>query len=96
MLFRSYMVSVSEKFNTYAESIQHQLTDVGLRVQCNLSDDRVGYKIREASLQKIPFAIVVGEKVQSAGTVNVRSRDEGELGEMQIENFLEAIGAWSK
>ena len=87
---------VSEKFNTYAESIHHQLTEVGLRVQCNLRDDRVGYKIREASLQKIPFAIVVGEKEQSAGAVNVRSRDEGELGDMQIEHFLEVIGPWSK
>lgn len=90
------VVPVSEKFNTYAASIQHQLADAGLRIQCNSSDDRVGYKIREASLQKIPFAIVVGEKEQSAGTINVRSRDKGELGEMEIENFLEAIGPWSK
>ena len=93
---QAVVVPVSEKFNPYAESIQHQLSDVGLRVQCNVSDDRVGYKIREVSLQKIPFAIVVGEKEQSAGSINVRSRDDGELGEMQIKDFLEAIGPWSK
>lgn len=90
------VVPVSEKFNAYAESIHTQLADVGLRVQCNLSDDRVGYKIREASLQKIPLAIVVGEKEQGAGTVNIRSRDAGELGEMSIETFLETISPWSK
>ena len=62
----------------------------------NLSDDRVGYKIREASLQKLPYVIVVGEKEQGNQTVNVRSRDKGELGEMSLESFVADLGPWSK
>ena len=51
-------------------------------------DDRVGYKIREASLRKLPYAIVVGERERDAGSINVRSRDRGELGEMSLPEFL--------
>ena len=59
--------------------------------EANLRDDRVGYKIREASLQKIPYALVVGAEEESGGTVNVRSRDRGEIGEMALEGFLQSI-----
>jgi threonyl-tRNA synthetase len=75
------VIPVSEKFADYARSVNEQLLDAGLRAEVNLKDDRVGYKIREASLQKLPYAIVVGEKEQAAGSINVRSRDRGELGE---------------
>ena len=51
----------------------------------------MGYKIREASLRKLPYAIVVGEKEQSAGTINVRSREGGELGAMEIDAFLDFV-----
>ena len=62
-----------------------------LYISVNLRDDRVGYKIREASLRKLPYAIVVGERERSAGNINVRSRDRGELGEMEIAAFLDSI-----
>ena len=76
------VIPISEKFIGYAREIHTKLLDLGLRAEINVSDDRVGYKIREASLQKLPYVIVVGEKEQENGTVNVRSRDKGELGEM--------------
>jgi threonyl-tRNA synthetase len=84
------VIPVSDKFADYAASVNERLLDAGLRSEVNLRDDRVGYKIREASLRKLPYAIVVGEKEQTAGTVNLRSRDRGELGEMSIEAFLES------
>ena len=56
------MIPISEKFADYANEVNGKLLDLGLRAEVNLSDDRVGYKIREASLQKLPYAIVVGEK----------------------------------
>ena len=59
------MIPVSDKFNDYAAQVHEQLLDAGLRAEANLKDDRVGYKIREASLQKIPYAIVVGEREQA-------------------------------
>ena len=58
------------------------------RSEVNLKDDRVSYKIREASLQKIPYVVVVGEREAASGTVSPRSHDRGELDEMQLDAFL--------
>ncbi len=85
------VLPVSERFVGYAREVHEALLDAGLRAEVNLKDDRVGYKIREASLQKIPYVIVVGEKETASRTVNVRSRDEDQLGEMEIGGFLERI-----
>lgn len=86
-----WVIPVSEKYADYAKQVHSQLLEAGLRSEINLRDDRVGYKIREASLQKIPYALVLGEKEQAAGSVNVRSRDRGELGEMSVDTFLENL-----
>ncbi len=85
------VIPVSDKFLDYAREVTDTLLDAGLRAEANLSSDRVGYKIREASLQKVPYVIVLGDKEQSARSINVRSRARGELGEMQLGAFLEAI-----
>jgi threonyl-tRNA synthetase len=85
------VIPVSDKFTAYAQDVYERLLDAGLRAEVNLKDDRVGYKIREASLRKLPYAIVVGEKEQKAGTINVRSRERGELGEMALEAFLGSV-----
>ena len=82
---------MSDKYFDYARKVQAQLQDAGLRVDVNLKDDRIGYKIRHASLQKYPYMLVVGEAEEGNGTVNVRSRDQGEFGEMSIEGLLEHI-----
>jgi threonyl-tRNA synthetase len=85
------IIPVSDKFNDYAKSVATKLLDAGLRVDTNLSSDRVGFKIRESSLQKVPYAIVVGDKEQSSGQINVRSRATGELGAMELSTFLDGI-----
>jgi threonyl-tRNA synthetase len=90
------VIPISEKFSAYAREVHSKLLDVGLRAEINLSDDRVGYKIREASLQKLPYLIVVGEKELENGTVNVRSRDRGELGELSMSAFIESLEVWQK
>jgi threonyl-tRNA synthetase len=87
------VIPVSERFDEYAKAINEQLLDAGLRGEADLGAERVGYKIRQASLQKIPYVIVVGEKELEAGTVNVRSRQAGELGPMSVAAFLESIAA---
>jgi threonyl-tRNA synthetase len=89
-------IPISEKFVAYANELNEKLLDLGLRSAVNASDDRVGYKIREASLQKIPYALVVGEKEQANSTVNVRSRDKGELGEMTLDALLGSLEEWKK
>jgi threonyl-tRNA synthetase len=85
------VIPVSDKFIDYARKVYDSLLDAGLRADVNLKDDRVGYKIRAASMQKIPYVIVVGEQEQQSGTINVRGRDAGELGEMTLSAFLERI-----
>ncbi|QQO52126.1 MAG: threonine--tRNA ligase [Thiohalocapsa sp. PB-PSB1] len=85
------VVPISEKFDAYASSVLQLLLDAGIRAEVDLSGERVGYKIRQASLQRLPFAIVVGQKEEDNGTINVRSRDDGELGEMTVDTFLARI-----
>ena len=58
-----------------------------------MRSDKIGYKIREHSLQKVPYLLVVGEKEKQAGQVAVRARGGKDLGVMTLETFLEAIGA---
>lgn len=90
------VVPVSEKHLAYAELVHQKLLEQGLRSEVNRKDDRLGYKVREASLQKIPYAIVVGEKEEESSTVNVRDRDRGELGAMTLDAFLASLPTWKK
>ena len=93
---QALVIPVSEKYVEYAKVICNKLLDLGIRTEANLSDDRVGYKIRDASLQKLPCVLVVGEKEQENQTVNVRSRDKGELGEMSIDALVSSMGPWTR
>ncbi len=90
------VIPISEKYVAYARELHAKLLDIGLRAEVNVSDDRVGYKIREASLQKLPYSIVIGEKEQANQSVNVRSRDKGELGEMSFDAFMSSLEVWQK
>ena len=85
------VIPVSDKFNEYATAVTQQLLDAGLRVEIDTRADRVGYKIRDASLQKIPYVCVVGEKEQGAKTVNVRSRQGAEIGALSVGAFVSGI-----
>jgi threonyl-tRNA synthetase len=90
------VLPISEKYVDYAREVTEALLDRGLRAEVNAKDDRVGYKIREASLQRIPYFLIVGEKEATGRTVNARSRDRGELGEMSLDAFLDQLEAISK
>ena len=83
-----HVVPVSEKHFYYAEKVREELSSRGWRAESNLRDDRLGYKVRAASLQKIPYVLVLGAKEEEAGTVNVRSHNRGELGEMGLDEFI--------
>ena len=85
------VIPVGEKFDAYAKRVAEELLDAGVRVETNLSDDRVGYKIRDASLKKVPYVVVVGEKEQSSGTINVRHRDDGSQRETTVPELLATV-----
>jgi threonyl-tRNA synthetase len=93
---QAIILPVGEKFAEYAEKVKEKLIDFGLRVEVNLKNDRLNYKIREASLQKIPYILVVGDKEQANNSINVRSRDKGELGEIAVDKFLADLEEWKK
>jgi threonyl-tRNA synthetase len=85
------VLTVSDRFREYAEKVEKALKSRGFRVQGDYRPDKIGAKVREAQLDKVPYMLVIGEKEQSAGTVAVRSRSEKELGVMPAEEFARKL-----
>jgi threonyl-tRNA synthetase len=82
------VLSISERFNDYAKEVAGALTAAGLRVDANLGSEKIGAKIRDATLQKVPYMLVLGEKEQQARTVAVRHRTDGDKGAVPLEQFV--------
>jgi threonyl-tRNA synthetase len=85
------VLPVSEKYADYGQKVEAELRSRGYRVSGDYRPEKIGYKIREAQLEKIPYMLVVGEKEQAAGTVAVRDRVEGDLGAMNLSALLERL-----
>lgn len=85
------VLPISDRFNDYANTVVSELKKSGLRVELDDRSEKIGYKIREAQLEKVPYMLVVGEKEAEDGLVAVRSRTEGDLGQMQLNAFKEKI-----
>lgn len=83
------LVTVSEKSNDYACQANNRLRDVGIRVGLDSGAEKIGAKIRSATLEKVPYILVIGEQEAAAGTVNVRHRTEGQKGTVPLEQFIE-------
>jgi threonyl-tRNA synthetase len=82
------VLTVSDKFKAYAEGVERQLKEAGFRVHGDYRPDKIGAKIREAQLEKVPYMLVIGEKEQTAGTVAVRARTEGDQGALPVAEFV--------
>ena len=86
------VLSVSEKSFGYAKEVFERLKDAGIRVQLDNSDEKIGYKIRQAQLQKVPYMLVLGEKESDDGTVvTVRTRDGKDLGTVPVDGFIATV-----
>jgi threonyl-tRNA synthetase len=85
------VLPVSEKFVEYAKKVEAELVKNGFRVTCDARPEKIGYKIREAQLEKIPYMLVVGEREQEAGTVAVRDRVDGDLGAKPIAEVVDHL-----
>ena len=81
------VLPISERHHEYAEKVAAELEAAGLRVEADLRNEKIGYKIREAQLQKTPYMLVVGDKEAETGTVSVRGRKDGDLGAMAVADF---------
>ncbi|WP_071430176.1 threonine--tRNA ligase [Angelakisella massiliensis] len=84
------VIPVSEKYNDYAAKVAAALDEAGLRVEKDFRPEKIGYKIRQAQLQKIPYMLIVGEKEEAEGTVSVRSRKDGDKGAVALSDFIAA------
>ena len=87
------IIPISDKYADYAEKVRKELFDNGLRVEVDGRVEKVGFKIREAQLEKVPYMIIVGEKEEAENNISVRSRDEGELGNVELAKFIEEVQA---
>ena len=81
------VLPISDKHLEYANKVKEALQDKEVRVEVDDRAEKIGYKIREAQLQKV----VVGDKEQEAGEVGVRNRKDGDVGAMKLEDFVEKI-----
>ena len=81
------VLPISERHHEYAQKVAAELEAAGLRVEADLRNEKIGYKIREAQLQKTPYMLVVGDKEAETGTVSVRSRKDGDIGAMAVADF---------
>ncbi|MDD5298814.1 MAG: threonine--tRNA ligase [Rhodocyclaceae bacterium] len=88
---QAVVLNISENQAAYAEELANRLRTEGLRVEADLRNEKITYKIREHSMQKRPYLLVVGDKEKEAGLVAVRARGNQDLGQMSLEAFLERV-----
>ncbi|WAM34418.1 threonine--tRNA ligase [Caldicellulosiruptor morganii] len=85
------VIPVSDNFNDYAAKISQILKENGFRVEEDFRSETVGYKIRDAQLQKIPYMVIVGEKEKKEDTISVRDRKKGDLGTFTVDQFISMV-----
>ena len=83
------IATVSEKSEAYGRSVYEKFAQAGLRAELDVGAEKIGAKIRRASLQKPPYVVVIGERESSEQTVNVRTRGKGTQEAMGLETFIE-------
>jgi threonyl-tRNA synthetase len=82
------LVPITERHHEYANSLAQQLKKAGIRVDVDARSVKMGYKIREGQLQKIPYLLVVGDKEVESHTVSIRRRKEGDVGSQGVDEFI--------
>ncbi|QRG69206.1 threonine--tRNA ligase [Brevibacillus choshinensis] len=87
------LMNISEVHIPYAQEVKDKLQQAGIRVELDARNEKIGYKIREAQVQKIPYMLVIGEKEMEDGTLSVRRRGVGDEGAMTVDAFVEKIRA---
>jgi len=88
---QAVVMPVSEKYNEYGQKVFTQLRSGLFRAKLDTSDDKIGAKIRRATMDKVPYMLVVGQQEQESNTVAVRSRKDGQLGSMAVDEFYKRL-----
>ena len=87
------VLPISDKYESYAKRVEKALEDAGIRAESDLRSEKIGYKIRSAQLEKVPYMLIVGEKEEADGLVAVRSRFAGDEGQKGLADFIDGIKA---
>ena len=82
------VMPITDKQQAYAKEVNDKLFELGYRTQLDDRNEKIGKKIREAQVQKVPFMLIIGEKEAESGTVAVRQRHGGDLGAMTLDDFI--------
>ena len=82
------VMPITDRVHDYAQSISDKLDEAGFRAETDFRNEKIGYKIREAQLQKVPYMLVLGDKEADNGLVTVRKRSEGDIGGMALDDFI--------
>ena len=85
------VLPIADKHHDYAQQIGRKLQDAGIRAEVDCRNEKIGYKIREAQLEKVPYMLITGDKEEESGQVAVRSRRDGDLGPMPLNDFIARI-----
>lgn len=85
------ILPISDKYMPYCKKMYDMLFKAGIRVEIDSRSEKIGYKIREAQMEKVPYMLVLGEKEENSGMISVRTRDDGDLGEIAPDKFLEEL-----
>jgi len=88
---QAVIVTVTDKHIPYGQEVYRQLIDAGVRVEGDFRNEKLGYKIREAQLQKVPYMLVIGDREVEARRVSPRQRDGGNLGAIGVDEFIKLI-----
>jgi threonyl-tRNA synthetase len=85
------ILPVTDRANEYAKELEARFNDLDIRVELDLRNEKIGYKIREAQLQKVPYMLILGDKEVEAKNLAVRSKKDGDLGAMEVDAFISRI-----
>ena len=85
------VLPIAEAHIEYCEELKKKFEKLGIRVELDNSEEKIGYKIRKAQLEKVPYMLVIGDKEVEANAVGVRSRKDGDIGAMPVDKFIEEI-----
>ena len=85
------ILPIADSHKEYAEKLKKEFEENEIRVEIDEREEKIGYKIREAQLQKIPYMLIIGDKEVEANAVGVRSRKDGDIGAMKVADFIAKI-----
>lgn len=85
------ILPIADRFMEYSKSVESELAKQGIRCEVDERSEKIGYKIREAQLERVPYMLIIGQKEAESSEVSVRSREDGELGSMTVADFVQKL-----